>query len=56
MELSRIYGISVINVLAANNIVSEYDNDSITKDIIKTGVRQLRNRTDSHITVNNGIM
>ena len=46
--------VSVITSTLQQQIIDAYDNDDITKEILKVGKRQLRNRTDQHITVKNG--
>jgi reverse transcriptase-like protein/integrase-like protein/aspartyl protease/chromodomain-containing protein len=53
---TSIYNLSVVTSTLKQQIIDSYDHDDITKEILRIGARQLRNRTDQHISVKDGII
>ena len=52
----EIYNISVISSNIINLIKENYEKDNMTREMIKQGRRQLRNRSDNSVTVKDGII
>lgn len=52
----EIHNLTVININLKEQIKEQYENDLITKEILKIGARKVSRRTDQHITVRDGII